>query len=87
MESVKAKIISWWLTHCYLRRIAKRYPDHFKQLIYDLTDNANERRVMMLRYMGETQLKFEAISYEMNTDVRNVFKYHKRVIDRIISDS
>ena len=85
MEKVKYKIIFWWLTHCYLRRIAKRYPDHFKQMIYDLTDNINERKVMLLRYVGEVQLKFEAISYEMNTDIRNVFKYHKNVIDKIIS--
>ena len=42
---------------------------------------------MLLRYMGDDQLKFESISYDMNTDVRNVFKYHKNVIDKIISDS
>ena len=87
MESVKHRTISWWLTHCYLRRIAKRYPEHFKKIIYDLTDNQNERKVMLLRYTGDTQLKFEAISYEMNTDIRNVFKYHKNVINKIISTS
>lgn len=41
---------------------------------------------MLLRYTGEP-LKFEAIAFEMNTDVRNVFSYHKKVIDLIISNS
>ena len=82
---VRDKIISFLLTHCYLRQIAKRYPDHFKELINDITDNRNCRRVMSLRYMGESPLKFEAIAYEMNIDVRNVFAYHKKVIDKIVS--
>ena len=42
---------------------------------------------MKLRYIGDTQMKFEAIAYEMNMDTRNVFSYHKRVIDLIISNS
>ena len=87
MESVKYKAIFFWLTHAYLRRIAKRYPEHFNKLIDDLTDNRNCRKVMRLRYCGESPLKFEAISYEMNTDIRNVFKYHKKVIDLIIYGS
>lgn len=86
MENVKRKVVSFWLTHCYLRRIAKRYPSHFESVVKDITDNLNERRVMTLRYMGDTQMKFEAIAYEMNIDVRKVFAYHKRVIDKIISD-
>lgn len=84
-NTVRDKIIFWWLTHCYLRQIAKRYPDHFKELINDITDNRNCRRVMLMRYTGESPLKFEAIAYEMNIDVRNVFAYHKKVIDKIIS--
>ena len=87
MESVKAKAVSFWLTHCYLRRIAKRYPEYFEKQINDLTDNAICRKIMRLRYMGDTQMKFEAIAYEMNMDTRNVFSYHKRVIDLIISNS
>ena len=40
---------------------------------------------MLLRYTGNEQMKFEAISYEMNIDIRNVFTYHKRAIEKIIS--
>lgn len=87
LELAKYKIISFWLTHIFLRRIAKRYPEFFVRWINDLTDNRNCRKIMKLRYMGESQLKFEAISIEMNTDIRNVFTYHKRVIDLIISNS
>lgn len=85
-QKIKRNIIAFWLTHNYLRRIGKRYPEYFKTMIYDLTDNRNERKIMLLRYTGEP-LKFEAIAYEMNTDVRNVFSYHKKVIDLIISNS
>jgi hypothetical protein len=86
MENAKRKIISFWLTHVFLRQIAKRYPEYFEKWINDLTDNRNCRKVMLLRYTGEP-LKFEAIAFEMNTDVRNVFSYHKKVIDLIISNS
>lgn len=86
LEESKNKILSFWLTHIYLRRIAKLYPKHFEELIKDITDNRNCRRVMLLRYMGDSPLKFQAIAYEMNTDIRNVFKYHKKVIDLIIHD-
>lgn len=85
MENAKRKIISFWLTHGFLRQIAKRYPEYFEKWINDLTDNRNCRKVMLLRYTGEP-LKFEAIAFEMNTDVRNVFSYHKKVIDLIISN-
>ena len=84
MLDAKNRIVSFWLTHSYLRRIGKRYPDHFKEMIYDLTDNRICRKIMLLRYTGDTQLKFEAIAYEMNMDLRDVFKYHKKVIDAII---
>lgn len=86
-NSLSYKIISFWLTHCFLRRIAKRYPEYFEKWINDITDNRNARKIMKLRYMGDTQMKFEAIAYEMNTDVRNVFTYHKKVINAIISNS
>ena len=86
LDNVKHKIVFFWLTHCFLRRLAKRYPEYFEKVfINDLTDNRNCRKIMKLRYMGESQMKFEAIAIEMNTDVRNVFAYHKRVIDQIIT--
>lgn len=85
VESVKRKIIAFWLTHCYLRRIGKLYPFYFMKQINDLTDNRICRKIMQLRYIGETQLSFEQVAYEMNMDIRNVFTYHKKVIDKIIS--
>lgn len=84
MESIKRKIIAFWLTHSYLRRIAKRYPEYFEQRINDLTDNKTSRKIMKLRYMGNEPYKFKTIAYELNIDIRNVFTYHKEVIDKII---
>ena len=84
-QKIKREIITFWLTHIYLRRIGKRYPEWFKTAIYDITDNKLERKIMLLRYTGEP-LKFKEIAFEMNTDIRNVFSYHKKVIDSIISD-
>ena len=79
----KRDIIAFWLTHGFLRRIAKRYPEYFEKWMKDLTDNKNSLKVMKLRYIDN--LKFEAVAYELNMDVRNVFSYHKQVIDLIIS--
>ena len=87
LENVNHKVISFWLTHCFLRRIAKRYPEYFEHWIKDLTDNQTCRKIMKLRYMGDTQMKFEAIAYELNMDTRNVFRYHKDVINLIIINS
>ena len=85
VEAVKRKIIFWWLTHCYLRRIGKKYPEHFERQINDTTDNLICRKIMLKRYTGDTQMKFEAIAIDMGMDLRNVFSYHKKVIDKIIS--
>lgn len=85
MESVKRKIVFYWLTHFYLRRIGKRYPNYFIKQISDLTDNYTARRIMAFRYVNDPPMKFESIAYELNMDVRNVFSHHKKVIDKIIS--
>ena len=85
MESVKRKVISFWLTHIFLRRIGKRYPDFFNNWIKDITDSRNQRKIMALRYAGDTPMKFEAIAVELNTTPRRVFEQHKKVIDRMIS--
>jgi hypothetical protein len=84
MESAKHNIISFWLTHIFLRRIGKRYPDYFYKWICELTDDAKARSIMNLRYTRETQEKFEAIAIELNIPLRRVFEKHKKVIDRII---
>ena len=91
MENVKHKIVSFWLSHFFLRRIAKRYPDFFKQWICDITDNRLERRVALLRYYGDDEdkevlpLSFPKIAIKLNTVERNVYLYHQRFIDRLIS--
>lgn len=84
MESVKHKIISFWLTHIFLRRIGKRYPDYFERWIKDITDDTTARKIMFMRYLGDNPKKFEAIAYELNIAPRRVFEKHKRVIDHMI---
>jgi len=79
---MKDSVIRFWLTHHYLRKIGKFKPDFFLDLIDEVTDNNNAKRVMSKRYIDN--LKFEAIAYDMNMDVRNVFRYHKQVIDKLI---
>ena len=85
MENVKHKIVSFWLTHIFLRRIGKRYPEFFKQWIYDNIENRIERKILMLCYTGESQMKFSAVALELKLDESNMFKYHKRAIDRLIT--
>lgn len=85
MENAKHKIVFFWMTHIFLRRIGKRYPEYFMRWVKDTTDDILERKVMMLRYTGEEQNKFEAIAIKMNIDIRRVFKYHKNVVDKLIS--
>ena len=87
MEKVKRKIISFWLTHIFLRRIGKRYPDFFNNWIADITDSRTQRKIMELRYTGVSQMKFESIAIELGKAPRRVFEQHKKVIDRIISQS
>ena len=84
MENVKHKIIFFWLTHIFLRRIGKRYPDYFYQWICEITDDTKARSIMSLRYTRPEQMKFEAIAINLNIPLRRVFEKHKKVIDRII---
>ena len=85
MENAKHKIISFWLTHIFLRRIGKRYPEYFTEFITELTDDKTARKIMLMRYTGDNPMKFEAIAYELNIALRRVFEKHKKVIDKIIS--
>ena len=84
MENVKRKIISFWLTHIFLRRIAKYYPDYFKRWMKDITDDSTARKIMYMRYLGDNPMKFEAIAYTLNIAPRRVFEKHKKVVDHII---
>lgn len=87
MENVKHKIIAFWLTHVFLRRIGKRYPEYFYKWICELTDDQTTRSIMSLRYIQDPQQKFESIAIELNIPLRRVFEKHKKVINRIISGS
>ena len=85
MERAKYKIVWFWLTHSFLRRLGKRYPEWFETVfVPDLTDNRTARKIMILRYSGKSPMKFEAIAIELGIDVRNVFSYHKKVLDAMI---
>lgn len=86
MENIKQKIIIFWLTHIFLRRIGKRYPEFFKQWIYDYVENTIERKILIMRYTGETKMKFSAIALELKMDLSNLFKYHKRAVERLIGE-
>lgn len=79
---MKDNIVRFWLTHHYLRKIGKRYPEFFKELIMDVTDSFSQQQVMKQRYvLGK---KFESIALDMNMDVSYVFRLHKKVIDKLI---
>ena len=84
MENAKHKIVYFWLTHIFLRRIGKRYPDFFKKWVYDYIENSTERKILLMRYTGEHKMKFSAIAIELKMDESNMFKYHKRAVERLI---
>ena len=86
MQAVKRNIISFWLTHVFLRRIGKRYPEYFVKWMEDLTDDKQAREIMAMRYARIDPVKFEAIAYSLNIAPRRVFEKHKKVVDRIIGD-
>lgn len=85
MQDVKRKIIYFWLTRVFLRYIGKHYPEFFKKWVYDSTDNLIERRIMLARYTGDEQMKFEAIAIKYKMDTSNLFKYHKRAVESMVS--
>lgn len=85
MDNIKQKIVYFFFTHVLLRRIGKRYPEFFKKWIYDYVDNTIERKILIMRYTGESKMKFSAIALELKMDESNLFKYHKRAVERMIA--
>lgn len=85
MDAIKHKVIYLFFTHMFLRRIGKRYPAFFKDWIYDYIENSTERKILIMRYTGESKMKFSAIALELNMDESNLFKYHKRAVEHLIS--
>ena len=85
MTEIKNKVIYLFFTHFFLRRIGKRYPDFFKQWICDYIDKPVLQKILILRYTGETKMKFSAIALELGLDESNMFRYHKTAVETLIS--
>lgn len=85
MDKIKYQIVYWFFTHIFLRRMGKRYPELFQKWVFDATDNLFARQVMLMRYTGVEQEKFEAIAIKLKIDPRRVFRYHKNTVDALIS--
>ena len=86
MENIKNRIVAFWLSHVFLRRVGKRYPEYLVRWVNDITDDETARKIMSMRYIGDSPMKFEAIAYELNMAPRRIFEKHKKVIDHMISN-
>lgn len=82
MVGAKDKIIALWL-HIWLKRIAKRYPDFFEQILKDVIDSDKAQTIMRARYIQ--RLKFKQIPDVVNLELRQVYKIHQDVIKHIIN--
>lgn len=85
MDAVIHKIIYFFFVHVFLRRIGKRYPDFFEVWVEDYVKNPRDRRILIMRYTGKHRMKFTAIAAELGVDESNLFKYHKRAVEALIS--
>lgn len=75
------KIVSLWL-HFWLKRIAKKYPDFFDEMLSDLLLSTKEKAIMKARYRDG--LKFKQIPELVNVELRQVQRIHQNVISKII---
>lgn len=82
MPCAKDKIIALWL-HIWLKRIAKRFPDFFEQILNDIIDDDKARAVMRARYLNK--LKFKQIPDVVHVELRQVYKIHQQVINKLIN--
>lgn len=82
MRLAKDKIIALWL-HIWLKRIAKRYPDFFEQILKDVVDSDKACAIMRARYLQ--RLKFKQIPDIVHVELRQVYKIHQEVIDKLIN--
>lgn len=82
MQHAKAKIIALWL-HIWLKRIAKRYPDLFRQIIDDVVDSDKGKLIMHARYIDK--LKFKQIPDVVHLELRQVYKIHQKIIDELVN--
>ena len=77
---VKDKVIALWL-HFWLKRIAKKYPQFFLQMLDDVIDSDKGKKIMIARYIN--RLKFKQIPEIVNLEERQVYKIHQQIIKQI----
>lgn len=85
MKAVGHKIIYTFFVHILLPRIGRRYPDFFRMWVDDYVKIQRDRKILMMRYTGNPRMKFTAIAAELGVDESNLFKYHKRAVEEMIS--
>lgn len=85
MDLIKHKIIYFFFTHIFLRRIGKCYPEFFKEWIADYVEKPRDREILILRYTGRDRLSFTAIAATLGVDESHLFQYHKRAVESLIS--
>ena len=85
MDKQEQKVVYAYFIHKFLRTLGKRYPEFFVRWVTDSLENLAERRVLIKRYTGDTQMKFESIAYDLGMDASYMFRYHKRAVERLIS--
>lgn len=85
MDVIKHTVIYWFFVHVLLRRIGKRYPEFFKDWISDYVSKPRDREILIMRYTGKDRMSFTAIAAQLHVDESNLFKYHKRAVEELIS--
>lgn len=85
MDLIKHKIIYFFFTHIFLRRVGRRYPEFFKEWIADYVEKPRDREILILRYTGRDRLSFTAIAATLGMDESQLFKNHKRAVESLIS--
>ena len=78
---VKDKVISLWL-HIWLKRIARKYPQFFLQMLDDVVDSDRGKKIMIARYIEKK--KFKQIPEIVNVEERQVYKIHQDIIKQLI---
>lgn len=85
MDVIKHSIIYFFFTHVFLRRIGRKYPAFFESWVSDYIEKPRDQQILIMRYTTTPRLTFTAIAAELNIDESNLFKYHKRAVERLIS--
>ena len=85
MSTTEQKVVYAYFIHTFLRKLGKRYPDFFVRWVTDSLDNLTERRILIRRYTGDDKTKFTTIALDLGLDESNLFKYHKRAVERLIA--